>query len=177
MLRTLGQENFSGNLCWDVEWTAVYHTGCLNTWVSIWICLLHHVYVLVSQRVQLFATPWTASYQAPCPWDSPGQNTGVGCHFFSRGSSQPSDQTQVSRIAGRFFTYWATREVPWNNKGINKTLTKTWYSIFPEITRQRKMNLVLQYKRHYKVSIMSPGIILYTHGLSCCKAGEVSIRD
>jgi len=30
---------------------------------------------------------------------------------FSRGSSQPRDQTQVSRIAGGFFTSWATREV------------------------------------------------------------------
>ena len=29
---------------------------------------------------------------------------------FSRGSSQPRDQTQVSRIAGRFFTSSATRE-------------------------------------------------------------------
>ena len=29
---------------------------------------------------------------------------------FSRGSSQPKDQTQVSRIEGRFFTSWATRE-------------------------------------------------------------------
>ena len=29
---------------------------------------------------------------------------------FSRGSSQPRDQTQVSCIAGRFFTSWATRE-------------------------------------------------------------------
>ena len=29
---------------------------------------------------------------------------------FSRGSSQPRDQTQVSSIAGRFFTSWATRE-------------------------------------------------------------------
>ena len=29
---------------------------------------------------------------------------------FSRGSSQPRDQTQVSRIAGRFFTNWAMRE-------------------------------------------------------------------
>ena len=26
----------------------------------------------------------------------------------SRGSSQPRDQTQVSHIAGRFFTIWAT---------------------------------------------------------------------
>ena len=30
---------------------------------------------------------------------------------FSRGSSQPRDQTQVSCIAGEFFTSWATRKV------------------------------------------------------------------
>ena len=30
--------------------------------------------------------------------------------LFSRGSSQLRDQTQASRIAGRFFTSWATRE-------------------------------------------------------------------
>ena len=29
---------------------------------------------------------------------------------FSRGSSQPKNRTQVSYIAGRFFTVWATRE-------------------------------------------------------------------
>ena len=29
---------------------------------------------------------------------------------FSRGSSQPRDWTQVSRIADRHFTVWATRE-------------------------------------------------------------------
>ena len=29
---------------------------------------------------------------------------------FSRGSSQPKNQTQVSRIAGRCFTVWAIRE-------------------------------------------------------------------
>ena len=29
---------------------------------------------------------------------------------FSRGSSQPRDQTQVSHIAGGLFTSWATRE-------------------------------------------------------------------
>ena len=30
---------------------------------------------------------------------------------FSRGSSQPRDRTQVSRIVGRCFTLWATREL------------------------------------------------------------------
>ena len=32
-------------------------------------------------RVRLFVTPETAAHQAPHPWDSPGKNTGVGCHF------------------------------------------------------------------------------------------------
>ena len=32
--------------------------------------------------------------------------------LFSRGSSQSRDRTQVSHIAGRFITVWATRESP-----------------------------------------------------------------
>ena len=32
--------------------------------------------------------------------------------LFSRGSSQPQDQTLVSSIAGRFFTVRATRKAP-----------------------------------------------------------------
>ena len=32
-------------------------------------------------RVRLRVTPQTAAHQAPRPWDSPGKNTGVGCHF------------------------------------------------------------------------------------------------
>ena len=39
-----------------------------------------------------------------CPWDFPGKNTGVGCCFPNQGSNP------VSRIAGRRFTVWATRE-------------------------------------------------------------------
>jgi len=45
-----------------------------------------------------------------CPWDFPGQNTGVGCHVLLKGSSWYKDQIWVSRIAGRCFTIWATRE-------------------------------------------------------------------
>ena len=32
-------------------------------------------------HVRLCASPETAAHQAPRPWDSPGKNTGVGCHF------------------------------------------------------------------------------------------------
>ena len=38
--------------------------------------------------------------------DSPGKNTGVGCHALLQGIFP----TQVSCVAGRFFTVWATRE-------------------------------------------------------------------
>ena len=57
-------------------------------------------------HVWLFVTPWTAVHgilQARIlEWEDVS---------FSRGSSQPRDQTQVFCIAGGFFTIWAIREV------------------------------------------------------------------
>ena len=41
---------------------------------------------------------------------------------FSRGCSRPRDWTQVSRIANRFFTIWATREAPGPTEGIKKPM-------------------------------------------------------
>ena len=32
-------------------------------------------------HVRLCVTPETAAHRLPCPWDSPGKNTGVGCLF------------------------------------------------------------------------------------------------
>ena len=43
---------------------------------SLLLLLLSHF-----SRVRLCVTPQTAAHQAPRPWDSPGKNTGVGCHF------------------------------------------------------------------------------------------------
>ena len=45
-----------------------------------------------------------------CPWDSPRKNTAVGCHFFSRRSSQPRDWTCVFCISRAILHHWATRE-------------------------------------------------------------------
>ena len=60
--------------------------------------------------VQLYLTLCDPMDCSLCPWDSPGKNTGMGCHSLSRESSRPRDQNQVSCIAGRFFIIWATRE-------------------------------------------------------------------
>ena len=40
---------------------------------------------------------------------------------FSRGSSQPRDRTQVSRIAGRFFTSWTLMEAQQGKRKQTKT--------------------------------------------------------
>ena len=42
------------------------------------------VCVLLS-GVQLFATLWMYPARLLCPWDSPGKNTGVGCHSLLQG--------------------------------------------------------------------------------------------
>ena len=44
------------------------------------------------------------------PWSSLGQNTGWVAFPFSRGYSRPRDWTQISCMAGGFFTNWAIRE-------------------------------------------------------------------
>ena len=48
--------------------------GKLNT--SLLLLLLSHF-----SHVQLCATPRQQPTSLPHPWDSPGKNTGVGCHF------------------------------------------------------------------------------------------------
>ena len=35
-------------------------------------------------RARLFATPWTAAFQAPLSMGFPGKSTGVGCHCLLR---------------------------------------------------------------------------------------------
>ena len=56
-------------------------------------------------------TPWTIAFQAPLSMGFSRHEYWSGFLLpFSRGSSQPRNQTQVSCIAGRFFTIWATRE-------------------------------------------------------------------
>ena len=47
-----------------------------------------------------------------CPWDSPGKNSGVGCHFLLWGIflRDPNNISCVSCITGRFFTSWANQE-------------------------------------------------------------------
>ena len=91
--------------------------------------------------------------------NSPGKNTGVGCHALSRGYSQPRDQTQVSCVAGGFFTLWATREAQ-----------KIQYDIFLPYWSFWSVYRVYGWLRHinrggdYKPSVTSQNFLQQSNG-------------
>ena len=62
-------------------------------------------------HVWFFATPWTVACQAPLSMEIlQARRLEWVAIPSSRGSSQPKDWTQVSLVAGRFFTVWANRD-------------------------------------------------------------------
>ena len=89
------------------------------------ILFLSNIFLLLSFKSSLYIldVKWSEShsvlsdslqphglYRLYSPWNSLGQSTGVGTCSLLQRSSQPRDQTQVSTIAGGFFTSWATKE-------------------------------------------------------------------
>ena len=74
------------------------------------------------------------------PWNSPGQNTAVGSFSLLQGILQPRDQTQVSHIAGGFFTSWATREASISGKQLVNYAPKTIFSLI--YTNQLSKDLI-----------------------------------
>ena len=114
------------NLHWQVDSLPLSHLGSSSGCLCSCPCSV----------VQFCLTPWD-------PMDSSLPGSSVHRIFqarilewaaipYSRESSQPTDQTQVSRITGRLFTVWATMEVLQNTDG-NKThllgARKQWVNI------------------------------------------------
>ena len=72
--------------------------------------ILHGVCVWVLSHVWPFVTPWTVATSLLCPWDFPGKNTGVGCHFLLQGllPSQGSNPRVLCLLHCRQILYhWA----------------------------------------------------------------------
>ena len=85
-------------------WTPIY------MYISLCIFSIISFLCLVAQSC-LFVTPWTVAHQAPLSMGILQTRILVWVAMpSSRGSFQLRDWTQVSRIAGEFFTVWATRE-------------------------------------------------------------------
>ena len=78
------------------------------TLMSVWLLILLIVCVLITQLCPTLAVPWTVAYEASVDGILQARILECVAIPFSRGSSKPRDQTQVSCIAGRFLTIWAT---------------------------------------------------------------------
>ena len=83
------------------------------------ITIFHDSMCLVAQSCLTLCDPMDCSPAgSSVHGNSPGKNTGVGCHAIpewvampsSRRSSQLRDEIQVSHIAGGFFIIWENRE-------------------------------------------------------------------
>ena len=72
---------------------------------------MYNLCCAVLSCVRLFATPWTVARQARLSVEILQVRIQEWVAMpSSKGSSQPRDRTQVSHIAGRFFTIKVTRE-------------------------------------------------------------------
>ena len=72
-----------------------------------------------------------------CPWDFPGKNTGVDCHFLLQGSSWPRDQTHISCVS----------------TALNPDLHSTWP---PEITEEQRLG----YQQYLPINCSTDSIFL-----------------
>ena len=91
-----------------------------SKWLCVWgVCVLSHV--------RLFAAPWMVALY---PWDSPGNNTGVSCHFlFQRifltwGSNLSLPYLCIGR---RILYHCATWEA--SSKSVSVLPNKHWASL------------------------------------------------
>ena len=81
-------------------------------------------------RVWFFATAWTIVHQAPCPWDSPGKNTGVGWHALLQGIFLTQGSNLHLLYCRQFPYHWATGEAQARLIYQNKQWLKCSKSLF-----------------------------------------------
>ena len=82
--------------------------SCHCIYIFVYVHIVTHVCVYTYMHMKSESRSVVSDSLRPhglySPWNSPGQNAGVGSLSLLQGSSQPRNQTQVSYTAGGFFT-------------------------------------------------------------------------
>ena len=112
--------------------------------------------MLVSS-VRLIVTPWTVALQAPCPWDSPGKNTEVGCHSLLQGIfwTQGSNPGLLHcRQILYHLSHQGSPKKPSKNRKVTRYMGNTLKSIIflQQITGIWKVIKYLQKHQKYKMN-------------------------
>ena len=97
-------------------------------------------------RVRLCVTSETVAHQAPRPWDSPGENTGVGCHFLLQcmkvksesevAQSCPtlSDPMDCSLPGSSIHWIFQARVLEWGASAFSETKHRALLGMGPSVT-------------------------------------------
>ena len=80
-----------------IDRQVLYHLG--SPVLSLLLLLSHF------SRVRLCVTPQSVAHQAPPSWDSPGKNTGVGCHFLLQ-CMKVKSESEVAQSCPTLATPW-----------------------------------------------------------------------
>ena len=105
--------------CWLTNTHTYSLPAVLNWFTQICIKILFGIVCVLDKWWGIVSCSDVSDYLQPhrlyparllCPWNHPARTLEWVAILFSRGSSQPRKRIQVSCIACRFFTIWATRE-------------------------------------------------------------------
>ena len=92
---------FSGStLQFGADWLFCYCCVTFNGMIlnqCVCVCVCVHAHACSLSRVWLFVTARSAAHQAPLSMDSPGKNTGEGCHVLLQGIS-PTQESNLSLL-------------------------------------------------------------------------------
>ena len=88
--------------CWVWMWRNLVCFAGLGWGFVCWV-----ICCSVLSRVWLCATPWTVATMLLCPWNFPGKNAGVGCHFLLQGifPTQESNPRLLCLLHCRWILY------------------------------------------------------------------------
>ena len=124
--------------CW-YDPRATQETSLASPWCSEIV-----VTCVRAQAIRLFATFGLQPARLLCPWDFPGKNIAVSCHFLlQRDLSDPGIKpaSLVFCIAGRFFTHWADTDnhvPPENYTELNTASTWSFNHGVPSVNKARR---------------------------------------
>ena len=123
---------------------------CQSCWCSksaynlywIWVCLFSIMRAKLLQLCPTLCDTIDSSLPGSCPWDSPGNNTGVGCRALLQGNLpnpgiKPTSLSSPA-LAGRFFSTSATWEALFSitvqQIAINLAASSTTHLLFHSLT-------------------------------------------
>ena len=115
----------------------------------------HHLLNTVCMHAKSFQSCLTLCNPVNCSppgssvhGNSPGKDTGAGCHAFLQGIFPNQDRAWVSWIIGKFFTFWVTREAP-------KSILSQWW----KLSTLKNKNMAVQWARLHAPNTEGTGSI------------------